>query len=154
MFFFGTNVLHFSEEFYGTVLLIDGIAQVIGALHIYILDIVSWVHMLQPCPGQPLVVCSQHARLCWGVPFCMTGNVRILSYATACAVLRQIRQRKIQVYIRSHCVCRCGRLQHISALNSAEEGIFVDSAHIDCCPSHAACTCHRWVIPNIYSHLG
>ncbi|CAL5221093.1 g3223 [Coccomyxa viridis] len=30
MFFFGTNVLHFSEEFYGTVLLIDGIAQVIG----------------------------------------------------------------------------------------------------------------------------
>ena len=33
MFFFGTNVLHFSEEFYGTVLLIDGIAQVIGALH-------------------------------------------------------------------------------------------------------------------------
>ena len=33
MFFFGTNVLHFSEQFYGTVLLIDGIAQVIGALH-------------------------------------------------------------------------------------------------------------------------
>ncbi len=32
MFFFGTNVLHFSEEFYGTVLLIDGIAQVIGRL--------------------------------------------------------------------------------------------------------------------------
>ena len=30
MFFFGTNALHFSEEFYGTVLLIDGIAQVIG----------------------------------------------------------------------------------------------------------------------------
>ena len=31
MFFFGTNALHFSEEFYGTVLLIDGIAQVLGA---------------------------------------------------------------------------------------------------------------------------
>ncbi|CAK0782156.1 hypothetical protein CVIRNUC_005589 [Coccomyxa viridis] len=30
MFFFGTNALHFSEEFYGTVLLIDGIAQVLG----------------------------------------------------------------------------------------------------------------------------
>ena len=30
MFFFGTNALHFSEEFYGTVLLIDGIAQVMG----------------------------------------------------------------------------------------------------------------------------
>ena len=40
MFFFGTNVLHFSEEFYGTVLLIDGIAQVIGScvtcLHMYV----------------------------------------------------------------------------------------------------------------------
>lgn len=32
MFYFGVNNLHFSETFYGTVLLVDGAAQVLGKL--------------------------------------------------------------------------------------------------------------------------
>ena len=56
MFFFGTNVLHFSEEFYGTVLLIDGIAQVIGARS----DITSHICQLLTlpfrCPACSLLV--------------------------------------------------------------------------------------------------
>lgn len=30
MFYFSTNALHFSEEFFGIILLVDGVAQVIG----------------------------------------------------------------------------------------------------------------------------
>jgi hypothetical protein len=30
IFYFGTNSLHFSEQFYGIVLLVDGVAQVAG----------------------------------------------------------------------------------------------------------------------------
>ena len=30
MFYFSTNALHFSEEFFGIILLVDGVAQVLG----------------------------------------------------------------------------------------------------------------------------
>lgn len=30
MFYFTANALHFSEEFFGTILLVDGVAQVLG----------------------------------------------------------------------------------------------------------------------------
>ena len=73
MFFFGTNVLHFSEEFYGTVLLIDGIAQVIGALHDCTSDRLSWVNLLRSYPTCALVVGSQ--PVCAGaIFFCMTAG--------------------------------------------------------------------------------
>lgn len=34
MFYFGTNALHFSEQFYGIILLVDGAAQVLGELQL------------------------------------------------------------------------------------------------------------------------
>jgi len=64
MFFFGTNALHFSEEFYGTVLLIDGIAQVIGKIqnsccqpfcqewHKMVLPVL-WIQEVQPLQRSP-----------------------------------------------------------------------------------------------------
>ncbi len=42
-FYFGVNALHFSESFYGTVLLVDGAAQVVGAL-LGPIEFASWHH--------------------------------------------------------------------------------------------------------------
>ena len=81
MFFFGTNVLHFSEEFYGTVLLIDGIAQVIGScvtcLHMYV------GHVLANALSILLFVLVEHA-----CKFQRSSSIHqnIHRYARACAI--------------------------------------------------------------------
>lgn len=67
MFFFGTNVLHFSEEFYGTVLLIDGIAQVIGALRVLRSDAFSATCLPMPRPT-PWLMCIVCVLVCTAGP--------------------------------------------------------------------------------------
>lgn len=43
VFYFGVNTLHFSETFFGTVLLVDGAAQVLGELGV--LPLLLWMSM-------------------------------------------------------------------------------------------------------------
>lgn len=77
MFFFGTNVLHFSEEFYGTVLLIDGIAQVVGALRRITSHIRKLLFLPLPCSARSLLVhVFKFSRpFDIGAPSCMTVAV-------------------------------------------------------------------------------
>ena len=39
VFYFGVNALHFSEHFYGTILLVDGCAQILGNLNLLLLHL-------------------------------------------------------------------------------------------------------------------